>query len=457
MNKDRIIFTFAILFFSLFGMAKSSEAATNWVVSDCTAAVINDALANTEFKDGDTINVPGDHTCIYSTNDRVYVRNKQVSIIGGYGGGTTTIIDQTTNSWAQQPFYMYNDSKGWRISNFTFLQGGTDETYTDQYGFIFGLQNSGTPIISARIDHCNFGTASNPLRSTYGFLLRGMIWGVADHNNFYRAWSGGGSPHSMSITGRTDVMDNALTGIYGDYLWSLGPSFGTANAFYVEDNEFYSTDETTVPNTVYDIDDGARIVFRHNTLQSTYLGCHGRDGTFVHRGGMTYEIYDNTLNWTKPDKYYTAIGVRSGTGVIYNNTLSGGYYYMLRMYNYCACTACGVCTAPGYNCPQTSYPQSDQVGWTSDGAGGQKSEPLYMWNNTLDDGILESSIWDVITLTPTYDDCSGAANLIKYNRDVFASGIPKPGYAPYTYPHPLTLTGSGDTTPPAAPHGLAVQ
>jgi hypothetical protein len=56
-------------------------------------------------------------------------------------------------------------------------------------------------------------------------------------------------------------------------------------------------------------------------------------------------------------------------------------------------------------------------------------EPIYCWSNTING-----------TITGMFSPYPG----IQLNRD-FYNDTPKPGYAPYTYPHPLATS----LTPPS--------
>jgi hypothetical protein len=72
--------------------------------------------------------------------------------------------------------------------------------------------------------------------------------------------------------------------------------------------------------------------------------------------------------------------------------------------------------------------------------------PLYLWNNTANG----SSVGMVVT---------NGANHVQANRDYFNNGsTPKPGYSPYTYPHPLQSGGTAPppTSAPAAPTNVRV-
>ncbi|OGS27759.1 MAG: hypothetical protein A2297_02280 [Elusimicrobia bacterium RIFOXYB2_FULL_48_7] len=71
----------------------------------------------------------------------------------------------------------------------------------------------------------------------------------------------------------------------------------------------------------------------------------------------------------------------------------------------------------------------------------QKSEPFYEWNNTLNGNTTNFFSRNLSALSMSH---------LKSGRDYY-SGIVKPGYASFTYPHPLTLSGITDVTPPTAP------
>jgi hypothetical protein len=69
---------------------------------------------------------------------------------------------------------------------------------------------------------------------------------------------------------------------------------------------------------------------------------------------------------------------------------------------------------------------------------GNINEPIYIWNNTASGASRNTT--------------SGSTN-VKSGRD-YITGTPRPGYVPFTYPHPLTQ--SSTTAPPAAPTNLRV-
>ena len=81
------------------------------------------------------------------------------------------------------------------------------------------------------------------------------------------------------------------------------------------------------------------------------------------------------------------------------------------------------------------YPGRDQPGFTT----GQVSSPIYIWNQSPD---LGAGTW----AGGDPDDEALLATFIVRGRDWF-NNMPKPGYTPYTYPHPLVIGGSPTPAP----------
>ncbi len=95
----------------------------------------------------------------------------------------------------------------------------------------------------------------------------------------------------------------------------------------------------------------------------------------------------------------------------------------------------------------TGYPCLDQVGRSTDSSGlgsPQAYEPLYEWNNTINDLDLDISIAN--------DACEKTTSHIVEGRDYF-NDTQRPGYTPYTYPHPLTLLSA----PLSAPQNVRIE
>ncbi len=223
-----------------------------------------------------------------------------------------------------------------------------------------------------------------------GITVRGNARGVIFQNDFldnYRA-----DPTRMA-TGYGVV-------VYGNGTWPP-LELGTANAVFVESNHFSGNRHSIASNN------GSRYVFRYNTVigvdltrDFSMVDAHGL--TYSPRGSRSWEIYNNTFT-TKhltPNHARSVVGIRGGDGVMFNNTLTNPatVVTMIELWAENAST----------------YPGPDQM--TSG----------YFWNNTPN--TIRNS----------------ASNILAEGRDYFLYA--RPGYTPYTYPHPLRSTLTA--TPP---------
>lgn len=236
-----------------------------------------------------------------------------------------------------------------------------------------------------RIDNSTFTNCRQRAIETYG-NAKGLI----DHCTF---------------------INNAITDIviYGDNdaAWKRPLTLGTDNAVYVENCSFTHKSGTGNWHSIGS-NHGSRYVFRYNTisddasLNTAPIDAHGN---FEYgRGSRSYEIYGNTVN---SGHSYQGIYIRGGTGVIFNNKLSGDFTYPIVLENYRSFQKSG----SGYLC--NSYPCIDQI------------SQLYIWNNTLSGKLIE----------PFIHNRGLTRQHIRLGRDYFLGS--RPGYTPYTYPHPL--------------------
>jgi hypothetical protein len=223
---------------------------------------------------------------------------------------------------------------------------------------------------------------------------------------------------------------------------------GTANA-YVEDCTF-----TGMYLGCVDFDDDSRVVIRHCTMDNSAIYCHGQDTSAD--GARHWEVYDNTFIYTAsgsppgfpkvtfPLNLQDWLTIRGGTGIIADNVFPNILYkncaIQMNVYSI---------NRSSHSIPcQTQYPAARQVGQTWIGAGGYSypraptdgtgysTDPIYIWGNT-----------GTATLSPTFvglnqyspDECGNGqliADYVRAGRD-YIVGTPKPGYAKYSYPHPL--------------------
>jgi len=185
--------------------------------------------------------------------------------------------------------------------------------------------------------------------------------------------------------------------IYGDDTWKDDLQLGTEYAVFIEDNTFINTRHAVAANK------GAHYVFRYNVVKRGYsshaVDAHGPYwGSNV--GTQAVEIYNNVIIDPEASGSERAIGIRGGSGVIFDNIIRGYTY--------------GIMLIIEDRQDLSSYPVYNQV------------HGLYIWNNSCD------GEQEVIVQKENH-----ATRFIMENRDFFLS--PKEGYEPYPYPHPLTL------------------
>jgi hypothetical protein len=224
-------------------------------------------------------------------------------------------------------------------------------------------------------------------------------------------------------------------------------------------------------------DDNGRMVTRYNLYNNSgIMGTHGADtsnfgqryfeaynnvavfnaysnGTtlnlndwFFLRGG-TYVIYNNTIPaftsqdyGSKPDINMTVMNLQRNGGpnpCWGQNTSNGAEFHAPRQVGMGYVTGNGSANDPAVGVSSSS---SDSITYVGD------SEPGYIWGNTR--SPLSATISDYGGSNCSNPDTS--TNYIVQGRDYFNGSTVKPGWAPYTYPHPLR-SGTSTSTPTPAP------
>lgn len=356
--------------------------------------------------DGDTVLVPAG-SCTWTTTQAmtpaVSIANKTLTLQGA-GIDRTTITDGTGYQAFEQALVLDSAAgKVIRLTGFTF-QGGHDQ----EWHGIVNIWGSSTCCAGFRVDHVRFVDTINHT------IEIGDAFGVIDH---------------CTIEGNSGGI--LVKSTYpGDSSWAAPLELGSARAVYVEDCVF---DFDAHYRGAIDAQSGGRYVFRHNTLINTYITNHGTETGYPERGAFSFEIYANTLS--SSEDWFTAMFLRGGTGVIFDNTASG-FGNLAVAANYRSCDPygdwgrCDGTSAFDGNAEANGYPCFDQIGRSTDAGPGtaQALEPLYQWGNILDG--LEADL-------TVHWGCPQVAEHIQENRDYF-DNTPRPGYTPYTYPHPLT-------------------
>jgi len=234
--------------------------------------------------------------------------------------------------------------------------------------------------------------------------------------------------------------------------WTTADSLGMHDTsgllnHYIEGNTFYGAS-----NGVTDCDDGCRMVVRHNTFSFGGLNSHGQDTS--PQGMREWEIYNNQFLYPNSSSTLANvqqyIWIRGATGVIFGNSfqhISGQTWGTKPEIKMSIRGAEDV--RPQGSCAQVSYPVPHQLGQNNNGSS-DFTDPVYLWSNTMGSGA------PVLATGWNWGNPCGLNfnNFFQSPRDYVdngSAGGAKPGYTPYTYPHPLAA-GSG--TPPAPPTNL---
>jgi len=419
-------------------------------VDDCIA------LAN----DGDTIHLPAGSVTWSST---VSWADKNISIIGA-GIGSTVI----TSSAAWTFSVVDNVKADFRISGMTLTGNPTSgfiKLSSDNQPGGVGAQAA---VYGWRLDHIRMDSDDNLPAAMHVYII-GLNWGVID-NCEYETTATTGEYFFNGIYSYVNYHDGYETSfgdlgaLKGGYSWSLPIDWGTYKAVYIEDCTFNAPNLTGSGHPV-DSAYGARIVFRHNSVVGGGLLMHPVSSD--HPGTIKYEIYNNSFSGAAYTGWFAFQVQAGGTGVIFNNqwTNFGTYYNQNLSLRECRSTSggCGGNCSSGSpllycdgghtwdgNVEASGWPCFGQVGRSPGplGAGNGdtpiwgESDPVYAWRNGADAACAEDS-----------GTCTNVTNLVSdacpddYVRsEVHSNGevdfvnngsTAKPGYTPYTYPHPL--------------------
>jgi hypothetical protein len=364
--------------------------------SSCSQAAVQAAINSAT--DGDTVTVPAGN-CTWSA--AVTINGKTITLQGaGSGSGGTQI---TYGGTGHTLIYVDAGNKTSKMDISGFWLVGGDPNYWDGTAMQIYGPNGWKNI---RVHHMVFD-------GNLQWTIRGSAatYGVIDHCTFQ------GSAHGMNFDGR------------GDIDWSTPLILGSSDFFFIEDNTFNWNDwYSNIGAAAIDFVNGGRVVFRHNTLRYGFWETHDRVRSGV-PSANAYEIYNNTF-WTDTNKW-KGIDISAGTGVVWGNTFTGPYDVPIGGIDYKSSDNRGVPLCDGTDPADQNTP--GQSGWRCQyqiGSQGQGptaiGSPLYLWNNTAN-GI------------STGMDVTDGANHVVAGRDYLNNGsTPKPGYTPYTYPHPLT-------------------
>ena len=474
------------------GETGTCRQATTCNQSDVQATVNASAAGSTGVTTpnafgGDGVYVPAG-SCTWTSS--VAWTNKNIEILGGVGG-TTTINNTSVDTF--DPVVSNNGATAaaFRISGFSFNASSS--------GHLVNVNQQNPNLTSwagyFRIDDITINSTS----SGNVIAIWGPVWGLIDHINV--TWTGGNFLEQGDFLNSECVVSpgNSAVNYMGEYSGRILPiALGTQEAVYVEDSTLNYTG--SYAGGISDSESGGqRMVFRHNTVTgSTYHYAHwtrGGDGGFCYNGewdGHKYEIYNNTYNGGGgPALYPMRFG--SGTGVIFNNTITGYSSLTLNIdetrgaggevtnQTPLSCDGsqpidgnAGDASAPGWPC-------AGQIGFACKAGSCSRttmdSVPLLAWNNGAQTGCSTGGSC-TNTFNLTVDGCQGSGNcqptqtrpMANYIKSTAHSvsgalngafdycqgtttapsscGIYTNSYAPYVYPNPLQGTSAPTVATP---------
>lgn len=363
--------------------------------ADCEEGSLQTAID--AASDGETIIVPAG-SCTWSTT--VTISGKALTIQGAGIDTTTITLDSSITTGLID--YTTPSTGAPRITGFTFDGGATGSNCSDTDGLLWAAGIN----TNWRVDHNRFVA-----RRCHGFVFRGSLTGVVDHNDFEQPDGGrfSGYIHHPEWGGGGDTCSGFASDC-GDRSWAAATNLGTAECLYLEDNTFERTGATSGSKFSIDGWMGQRYCARFNTLTNTSLQNHGTDSSGRVRGARKFEHYKNTIIFNA-FAFPAAIATRGGTGVFWGNeaTTSGGgsltrvadmSHYRLLVNAPAECSYWGCCddaanndwdegagTSDGYACmDQVGRGQGDLISgddpsppaWPN-----QALEPVYGWDNNL--------------------------------------------------------------------------
>jgi hypothetical protein len=425
---------------------------------------------------------------------RVFANNSQTNWMQGtvssYSGSTLTMnITSTSGSGTMHRWLVSTIPSTILINNVS-------------SGSMFGIAESTSSHINISGIQVAKGTSSSINTIGIGFTSGGLA--VLIHDNWFQ--QNGGETLDFS-TNRGVVWNNSFNGSTGNSgqlattaavrikaapvtSWTTPSTWGSADttgtgAVYVESNDFHVLQSAT------DNDDNGRMVFRYNVMDHSTFATHGADSSPY--GQRYFEYYNNTgvfYGYSDGTTFNVAnewLGlIRGGTFIAHDNVLPalsqgsdypkgndinatvmnlnrgagpdgcwgagastpGQYYHAPRQVGLGYVTGKGTVNYPSKGLNNSSTDSMTYVG---------DSEPIYLWNNKRTSGGANVNlVMGFTNYSPS--ECSNpdvTANYIVLNRDYFYSA--KPGYTPYTYPHPLAQ-GSGSMASgsnPDAPSNLS--
>jgi hypothetical protein len=466
MKRIFMIFVYLLLAYPFSVWAACTGSSPTWV-SSADSTSINSCIS--QASPGDTINV---QSGTFSWSPTL---SKRVSIIGGYGGGTTTINGRLTfvPTVGSETYIL-------RVSNFTINGGGGtgDSAAVIEWGsgsadFNLGTENPH----GARLDHCtilNNGTGN-------GVSLHDTLYGVIDHNTFGSS-SGG---YTYVLWNESGYRTNAF-GISPQSTYAPGMA-GSGRSTYFEDNIVYvNADGRLIAHNV-----GGRTCFRYNTIHlrgaiQGVMDIHGTQGS-DYASAWGVEFYGNIVTGASLGEF---VDTRSGNNTMFYNSGPSNGGFQMYWGTYMSCPT----TAPNEEMIHDAYHWNNRANLTgskvgcyrgtynTNTCGSYANRPLagrdYFDDTATSPGISEGTLAALPGTCTTgqgywaTDQTTGLTNLTNYVGDITtypsrqtiagtlykctATNVWTAYYTPYTYPHPLQSGSTNQLKIPGSPQNFRV-
>jgi hypothetical protein len=440
-SKVRHSSRLVVVLLFLLAVPMRQVAASTITAANCSSSSVQAAINSAV--DGDTVVIPNG-TCTWTSG--ISVSGKGIHVTGQTKGGVLL-----SHSAGGSTLIMLNrdGNHSVELSNLTLLRG----TGSGRYLVVGG--SGQIPLI-----HDNYFDVKSisPLQHIQFTSNGGVFYRNQVVAGTVKPPPGGANYGHYHFDGCIQINPDSA----GDSIWTaphtlgVADSNGTANTYF-EDNTFEGCLQQSVDGS-----NGAKVVFRHNTMRDAAVVMHGAD-TDQYGGCRHWEFYNNTFVRVYNAQSTGAVPInrwfyiRGCTGVITDNVIpeastSDSFYpgkaeidltiqYLRRR-------------AGDYGCWNSGYPAPHQVGQVTDERDATPSFPIAIWNNT-GSGTSSSNFISRSDYSP--DECGGGASIATYvqpGRDYITSA--PSNYEKYPYPHPLTTGGAPPPLLPPPPSALTV-
>lgn len=339
--------------------------------------------------DGDTVLVPAG-SCVWSSG---VILSNNITLQGEGIGNTTISLGGITA--------VDIGISGSRVTGFEFI-------FSSSGGEGVSVSHTGW-----RVDHCKFDF--RPAGA------KGIGISFSNRNLYYPQYSISGLVDNCEFYDARNLVNGPAYGRHANgYRYHSTPlDLGGESAIYFEDNYF----NLAQFGNLMDASRSGAYVFRYNTVDKT-----GSGGSVVEahslqsdqeRATKKWEIYRNDINHGS----YETMFLRGGTGVVFQNTVTGSGNQRVRFDNVRDTSSVGIsglCDGSnpnwdsnengGWLCRDQVGSGSDQVAWSGTfPLPSQDKFPAYVWNNSQ--GFTTSTSGNVQENRDFYFDGSGGVGI----------------------------------------------